>query len=87
VLSVPDGPLPLSIHPRFDGACEPDKSADQMQRRALRGYAECMLTLIPLLIAALSSAPAPVVIVLAVLFVVALIRWIRLAPPPSGTHR
>ncbi|GAA4931685.1 hypothetical protein HD597_012899 [Nonomuraea thailandensis] len=76
--------LPRVLAPAGDPV---DDAADRLQRRALRGYAECMITVIPLLIAALSGAPGPVVIVLAVLFVVALIRWIRLAPLPSGTHR
>lgn len=66
------------VLPPADGA-----ALDRLERRALRGYAECMITVLPLLIAALSGAPAPVVIVLVVLFTVALIRWIRLAPPPA----
>jgi UPF0042 nucleotide-binding protein len=91
VLTLPDEPLPLSSQPRPTEAAagvipEPDITTDQMQRRVLRSYAECSLTVIPLLIAALNRAPALVVIILAVLSVVALIRFMLLAPAQSDTH-
>ncbi|MEU8364923.1 RNase adapter RapZ [Nonomuraea sp. NPDC048882] len=80
--------LPRVLAPAGDPTDDPvGDAADRLQRRAMRGYAECMVTVILLLIAALSGAPGPVVIVLAVLFVVALGRWIRVAPQRAASSR
>ncbi|MEU4234363.1 RNase adapter RapZ [Nonomuraea sp. NPDC026600] len=77
--------------PTLDVAREPDRDGSKARRtpaRAVSGFGLFGVVLVLLLIAALSSAPAPITVPLAVLAMVALIAWVlRLAPPRSRTDR